>query len=1157
MKKIANYILNAWTNFVIDTLEFNYPATRIIKEFPLEKIPASSKKTPVGKFYHFKNNDYLSLKNVPDGLQDYYLIGRSWTENPDFPIAIAFGFNDWKLGAIADYCPEYRMIFVPSTKVLGWRLYFTLRKLNFKPNRIFIWGYTDRKGLVFAGKKTRRSRIEEYAQRNNIELTRVEDGFLRSAELGAKHSTAYSLVFDNQGLYYNFGEKSDLECLLEEYDFERNRELIDKSKTVLNTLIENGLTKYNLPAEYGSTVNFIKTRKTVLVIGQVDRDASVRMGNPDRWTFDGILKLAKLENPDAEILYRPHPEVYQGMKKSKFRGRNIKNIATIVPPTTPLTSIFPIVDRLYTISSTSGLEAIIRGIPVTTLGTPFYAGWGLTDDKVVAPKSRELTKIELFAICYLVYPKYLANPSCSLEGIQATIFSILGDRELLALSKKREQKSMSFLSRLLDSRDALVETDGLTVLKRTALMSGEYTSSLFLLSLGISGMDGMLAGRLLNEVAETADVNLLNNLLRIIRKARPEVDVNRAYALAVMGSKDYSLSQDLHIDLWKASKEDNERTESKLSVQDFGAVLSSIGDTHYDAAEFKEALNCYCLSLLYGCSALPLVEKVANIALQLAEYKSAYKLAKIYQEVDGGAATWTWKTIYISNPYVEEANLLLDSAVHVASKPASSVSNISKLADLGILEKAGFQLNAISKAINNRSVLSIGYIQSLIEFGQFELALDYSQQLARKSNTYQAAVLLSRALSFNDLHEEAMQVIEICSQNMKNELVYDQFLKMCIILGEYSKAHRKIKEAKELGIKISNTLKRKISFGNLDVYQAFMTFRDLRISQDLFKAYQNKHAGKSIYQFEGDSIILLPIFGPGDELRFASCYEKLFDYLPHKKIVVGTEPRFLSLFRRSMQHSGVEFIPVQRVLRSHKVDLKDYNKLPFSSLMPAMDNNAVEQAEFCSEVALVSDVLSEVLESIEDIPGQRFLKAEEIKIEGFRKRLPRSTLLCGINWRSSVTLQSRQEHYLTVEDLVPVFENTDITFVNLQYDECSDELEWLNERFPNRIINFEDIDQYNDFESVSALISCLDLVVAPCTTVAELAGSLGTKTLMLANSSELRWRTKNIDSHSMPLVDVWYNNVEHIRGESFGHKKSMVQNLVRRLNDLRTSCTLR
>ena len=52
----------------------------------------------------------------------------------------------------------------------------------------------------------------------------------------------------------------------------------------------------------------------------------------------------------------------------------------------------------------------MRGIPVTVLGCPFYACWGLTDDRQPNPRrKRKLTIAELFAGAYLLYARYY-NP---------------------------------------------------------------------------------------------------------------------------------------------------------------------------------------------------------------------------------------------------------------------------------------------------------------------------------------------------------------------------------------------------------------------------------------------------------------------------------------------------------------------------------------------------------------------------------------------------------------------------------------------------------------------------------------------------------------------------------------------------------------------------
>jgi capsular polysaccharide export protein len=55
-----------------------------------------------------------------------------------------------------------------------------------------------------------------------------------------------------------------------------------------------------------------------------------------------------------------------------------------------------------------GFEALLRGLPVTTYGAPFYAGWGLTTDRSdVPPRRRARPSIEALAHATLIdYPRY-------------------------------------------------------------------------------------------------------------------------------------------------------------------------------------------------------------------------------------------------------------------------------------------------------------------------------------------------------------------------------------------------------------------------------------------------------------------------------------------------------------------------------------------------------------------------------------------------------------------------------------------------------------------------------------------------------------------------------------------------------------------------------
>ena len=74
---------------------------------------------------------------------------------------------------------------------------------------------------------------------------------------------------------------------------------------------------------------------------------------------------------------------------------------------------------------------------VTTLGTPFYAGWGATDDRAAASKGRTLTPTEIFAAVYLLYPRYLVRLPNIADALESTALKIRGDQILLSLAECR------------------------------------------------------------------------------------------------------------------------------------------------------------------------------------------------------------------------------------------------------------------------------------------------------------------------------------------------------------------------------------------------------------------------------------------------------------------------------------------------------------------------------------------------------------------------------------------------------------------------------------------------------------------------------------------------------------------------------------------------
>jgi hypothetical protein len=115
-----------------------------------------------------------------------------------------------------------------------------------------------------------------------------------------------------------------------------------------------------------------------------------------------------------------------------------------------------------------------------------------------------------------------------------------------------------------------------------------------------------------------------------------------------------------------------------------------------------------------------------------------------------------------------------------------------------------------------------------------------------------------------------------------------------------------------------------------------------------------------------------------------------------------------------------------------------------------------------------------------------------MRLAFWRQRLATlgSGLLVGLSWRS---LASRRgaPHYTDLEHWDAVLQVPGIHWVNLQYDDSASELTAAQQRLGITIHTWSDLEVFQDLEGVAALMSRLDLVIAPETMMAVLAASLG------------------------------------------------------------------
>lgn len=237
-------------------------------------------------------------------------------------------------------------------------------------------------------------------------LFRVEDGFLRSRGLGAELVPPLSLVRDSRAIYYDPTRESDLDHLITAaatLPFER----LQRAERLIDQITRSGVTKYNL-GDAGGVAEAPDGKLRVLVPGQVEDDASIRLGAGEVRRNADLLETARRLHPDAWIIYKPHPDVLVGLRDGAVPEDVTAQFADAVT-TQSAAQVLAQVDRVVTMTSGLGFEALLRRVPVTTLGAPFYAGWGLTTDLGATPDHRT-AKPSLAALVHaalIQYPRYI------------------------------------------------------------------------------------------------------------------------------------------------------------------------------------------------------------------------------------------------------------------------------------------------------------------------------------------------------------------------------------------------------------------------------------------------------------------------------------------------------------------------------------------------------------------------------------------------------------------------------------------------------------------------------------------------------------------------------------------------------------------------------
>lgn len=339
------------------------------------------------RYTRYLHPDTQQLCELEDIISYFELQYKNQLEIPNKLFCI--NFTPWKKNHIKEFLGKNNSItFVSSAKQ-------AIKKGFKSSSQLITWASKNQ------------DQVNELAHEFAINPWQIEDGFIRSTGLGTDLTVPASLVLDKTGIYYDPTQPSDLETILQTKTFSNNE--LKRAELLKGSLLKNELSKYNLGGGFNKSLLKVKPKqKIILIPGQVEGDASIKKGCIDINTNTALIKAVRKNEPDAYLIYKPHPDVVSGNRNGKVEPQVVIKHINLELLDASITDCLAVVDEVHTMTSLVGFEGLMRELKVVCYGIPFYSNWGLTSDKQpLKRRTRKLILNELVAGTLIDYPIYM------------------------------------------------------------------------------------------------------------------------------------------------------------------------------------------------------------------------------------------------------------------------------------------------------------------------------------------------------------------------------------------------------------------------------------------------------------------------------------------------------------------------------------------------------------------------------------------------------------------------------------------------------------------------------------------------------------------------------------------------------------------------------
>ena len=278
-----------------------------------------------------------------------------------------------------------------------------------------------------------------------------------------------------------------------------------------------------------------------------------------------------------------------------------------------------------------------------------------------------------------------------------------------------------------------------------------------------------------------------------------------------------------------------------------------------------------------------------------------------------------------------------------------------------------------------------------------------------------------------------------------------------------------------------------------------------------------------------------------NELRFDAVREKLPQYINKPKFLLQKSSAKVYVYPVTKIGDTIFFTRYLLKLKNDYPNLKLFVS-PDDSLKQLFEENGIRTYDKPDKSMIDYQISFEGLPYLYRDKGTRilsegYLKANKKKSEQYKEKyFNNSKLKVGIVWRTSMPGNKRN---IPIELFEELFKISGIQFYSLERDiTLKEELITTTNFIPNLGIKL------NDFSDTAAIIDNLDIVIGCDTSVTNLAGAMGKKTLIiLPYDADWRWGLFEQKSE-------WYKSAELLRKKQNGDYKEVIQRVKKYLEEL-------